>query len=539
MPYENALVDIDDTVVCGLADYHVGIGYDRLKANPRFNALAAPEPKEAGTTKQESNVWVAVSAQDIAKNMDLGVDMRAAYLGAEVAVAASLVRAFEASETSITIVASLWERVDSLTLEGQSLDLSEEAAAALAEGTDRFHTKYGGYYCHTIHRGGRLYVAYNVKLTTRKATEDMALSIEAKFKDLASLAAGLKTHLEESGQSYEWQIHIEKIGAGGPLPDWDKSDPEEASKMIKEYLNGFIADIEANPQPFDGHYRGYWIPFSNMDGLRQQVIAANDKAEALGAWAEDYVDVMAAARGILDPKSREGYAVDSASRTSLETALAQAGADLRAIQDAYGKMLHFDDFQTPETLKEAGVLKHSPGELSTTVEAIRTQVKTQICYGMKVHATFPNSSWNVGKSSDSMPSDAEEDTNESWPWVRVDKSTAQAYTIISATKKNGEPVRHGDKVRFQSTESGETNKQIYMPSSGYYVKLATFEGKEDYKYTWIVDISGGKKDQILTSAVTSKIKNDGDPKWFWCPWKEYLAETSDAKNDWHVKISRA
>ena len=58
MPYENALVDIDDTVVCGLADYHVGIGYDRLKA-----PAVAADPVDGNTVR---HLRVAVIENDLA-----------------------------------------------------------------------------------------------------------------------------------------------------------------------------------------------------------------------------------------------------------------------------------------------------------------------------------------------------------------------------------------------------------------------------------------------------------------------------------------
>ena len=540
MPYESGLLSIDDITVNGLKDYEVGLGYDGLSAASRFNGLEAPKPEVGGTIKQDGNVYVAISAHDIARKMDLGVNLKAAYLGADVAVGANLVRAFEASETSVTIVANIWQRVDNLNLEGQKIDLNGDAKAALDEGDEAFHKSYGGYYCHTVHRGGRLYVAYHVKMTTRKAAKDLAAYVEANFKDLAKLAAGLKTHLEDTKESYSWEIHIEKIGAGGALPDWDKDDPEAASEMIREYIDKFLADTEANPLPYDGDYRGYWIiPSVKADGLRQAVIEADGKVDALSDWAEAYVDVMGEVRGILDPNSKEGYAVDTASRDRLSDIFTEAENDLEAIRTAYGNMLHFSEYKSPETLKEDGVLKSTPSETLEEIKGIRTQVLTQICVGQNVRMSFPDSGWWIWKSADSMPADAEEDPNESWPYVRLSKTESQPYTIVSSDKAVGEPVRHGDVIRFQSTEATEKNKQIYMPVSGWYVKMATYEGGEDYKYEWVVDIEGAADGQVLTNSVLSKIKNQDRNDVFWFPKNEYLGETNNDNDDWHLKIQRA
>lgn len=537
----------DDFSVRTLSDYQVLSGYDALKYIGASPALTPVSPSKGGRPNQVINTMIASSALELAQSSALNIDMRAGYLGVSGGVASEIVNSVTESETSVVIVASLdYVRANVNVTNDQALDLTE-AARALAADPDTFHKQFGGYFCNTVVLGGQLFVIYQLTMSSRTDASKVRVALDGKFENvgtMASFMASVKAEMEKTRIAYRSSLKIHKIGAGGPLPDFDPNKPDEAAKAINAYINRFIADVEADPKPYYGEYRGYWRRFKELEPLREKVIAASRVVDALVASACDYADVTGIVAALLDPGSAEGYHLDETTRAEL---LALRGAVTEAaglLHRAYAEMLGFDSYLPPERIPElAGRL---PAVYRDKAEAIRTRLKTQILYGQTVTLHFPISSRVVSDASVSVPAGeapAPEGGDKDWPYLTVRVSGAQSFRLRPMDEaRNGEVVRNSDVIRLEQTVKAYQGQQIYMSDAGRAVRTASYEGgQEAIKYQWRVRIDGGKDGVVLTSDKAVKLVNlNWNEEWFLHPGSNgYLYVTNDGKEDWKLHIHPA
>jgi hypothetical protein len=533
-----------------LDDYRTAAGYDSLKFMRAYPALLPIEPVSAGRPDSYSQVRVAGSARELSEQSDIDLDLKVAYLGGEGGVASRLVDSLSFNETSVVVIANLSQVVSSLTISdaAEKIALSDDALDKLKSDLNAFHRKYGGYYCHTVNLGGEIYVAYQITLTSRTHAQTLRAKLEGKYKGAAmvDLMVGIQKDLKESAMAYQWRLAVQKIGAGGPLPDFDPKQPDEAGKKIIAYINDFIRDVEKDPKPYYGKYDGYWRFFDEAAPLRKEVFRIGRIVDELSAWASDYADVLATIGAFLDPDNREGYHLDPASRAELEKLRDEIVGVRKKLQAAYAEMQGFDDFVPPTRID--GVKDHPPHAYRDKVEGMRTRLLTQLFHGQKVVLHWPVSNLFLDKASLSMPAEGDaprgsgDAPREDWPYLRMSHTGRQIYQLQPVDAKAGELLKHGQKVRIEQLEKGYVGQQLYMSDiwGKWYIQSATYVGAEHQKYEWIVEIEGCKDSKrVVTTGDRVRLSNAGKRKYFMFPKGEYLGVTDKDADDWRVTFRHA
>ncbi|MEW9807345.1 hypothetical protein ABUE31_15230 [Mesorhizobium sp. ZMM04-5] len=546
------LKDFGNTIeVRTLDDYATGGGYDALKFTRSASALEPVSPQRGGRDFGYCKVWAAMSARQLMDELAAELDLRAAYLGAEAGVAARLVNSFSYNETSFVIIAKQTVEAGNLTIANDTaaLHLSKEAREKLANDLDGFHRKFGGYYCHTVVLGGEVYVAYQCTMSTKARAQDVSAEISGTYPDLGSLMVKVSKVMSETSSESQWRMTAQTLGAGGTLDPFDPEKPETVRAAVMKFLRDFEANVRKNPQPYYGRYDGYWRFFDEAADLKGRVYETSLIVDALSDWATGYADVLATIHAFLDPANREGYHVDSESRTRLLAMEREILAAWKILKGRYSVMEMFGDFVPPEQIE--GIGDHPPAGYREAVEAMRTQLRTQMFHGQRVYMRFPASALNVGKASMTIPAEEQGEEipgktgldGESWPYVRLSASQKQTYILRPVNKKDGDQLCHGDKVRIEQVEPAYKGQQLYMPDRWRVctVWTAIYKGTESKKYEWTVTIDGcADATRVVSTDDTIRLTNMNDANWFMCPvWTDYLGVTKDVGDDWKMNFAHS
>jgi hypothetical protein len=386
--------------------------------------------------------------------------------------------------------------------------------------------------------GGQVFVTYQLTMTSRADAKKVKVALDGKFENVSTMGsfmASVQAEMSKTAISHRSSLKIHKIGAGGKLPEFDPTKPDEAAKAINDYINDFIALVEKDPKPYYGEYEGYWRRFSNALALRDKIIAKSHVVDDLVDCACAYADLLASINAMLDPANTEGYHVDKGSRAALEALSLDVSGAWKVLQNRYAEMLTFESYRRPPEL--ADLKGRLPGDFAPKVDALRRRLLGQILHGQNVRMHFPVSNLYVAGSSKTLPSGEKPDGDAAplgddvWPFLKVARTGAQRFRLRPVGKaRDGDALKHGDQVRLEQIDEYK-GQQMYNPSGRWAVRTATYVGGEHLKYEWKVLIEGGKAGQSVMTDSTVKLVNMNDQSYMMYPYNDYLTLTKDPGDD--------
>lgn len=540
--------DFNSITVKTLDNYAPGVGYDALKFNRAYKAIAPIDAHRGGRDDNFCTVWAALSARELIKEMQSEFDLRALYLGAEAGVSAKLLGTFKSSETAFTVVArqTIQVGVDTIVGATEKVDLIEDARDRLKNDLSSFHRTYGGYFCHSVVLGGEVYVAYQGTMTTRERAKEVSGQLSGSYKTLGSFMAEVSSKMKETSKHSRWQMTAHTLGAGGSLDDYDPEKPETVEAAVRKFLRDFAENVRKEPKSYFGQYDGYWRLFREAEPLKDELMALGDIVDALCGWATDYADLLASIHAFTDPDNQEGYHVDAASRDALEAMETEITDVWEELKKRYARMELFDDYIRPEEIE--GVKDHPPSQYRKKVEAMRERFRKQLQHGQVVYLAFPDSGYQVKGTSWSLPAgatppdnDAAEPLGAGWPYIRLSLTSADPYRIKPVGKKEGDMLCHGDTVQFvQTAEKDFDGHQVYMSVKAgiWTLGLAPYEGGRGNQYKWTVNIVGCRDtSRVITTGDTVWIGNVSDPSCFMCIYyTDYLCVTRSASDEHKIRL---
>ena len=546
MSEANKPYDFSNTLtVRSLKDYATRTGYDALKYIRSSAAINPVEGRQSGTSTNNFSIWVATSANDLIEKMSLELDLRAYYLGAEAGVAAKLISTFEMKETSIIIIARQTIEARNETIVGENLTLSDEAMTRLQNDLGQFHRKFGGYYCHTVVMGGELYVAYQCVTTTRKRATDISGKIDVTVPDVGSLMASMSSIMSTEAKDTRWRMTAQTQGAGGTIGDFDPSDPASVQKAILDFMRTFEEEVRKNPEPYYGEYDGYWRYFDAAAPLKNEVLEASRKVEALSDWGAEYADNLATINAFLDPKNTEGYLVTEQKRKEINALKKEIEDVWKTLRDAYDVMELFEDFRHPSEIE--GVKDHPPVEFAKKIEAIRKALLAHLVkmgQSLRITLTEPGRHLHdsAGNNASVAPQDEPDEKPAEGQYVRLAKQAHTKYVLKPVTKKAGDDLCHGDIVNLVHDGGGKLKGQmIYMPDvlGIWTVRLFNYDKNHHEKYEWRVNIEGCKdKTRRVTTSDTLWFANMNDETCYLCVNStDYLGVTRSDRDEWKIGLS--
>ena len=546
---KDALEFSNTLTVRTLKDYATGAGYDGLKyvrANPAIKRI---RPDTDGQSSGDFQMWVAASARELINEIKAELDMRAYYMGAEAGVAAKLISTFEMKESSFIIIArqTIEARNQNITRKGPAVKLTKDAKRRLAKSLDSFHRKYGGYYCHTVIMGGELYVAYQCVMTTTDRATEVSSKIDVSVPDIGSLMANVSAVMTSEAKDSHWRMTAQTQGAGGTIDDFDPSDPDSVRAAIMKFMRDFAKNVHENPEPYYGQYDGYWRFFEEAEPLKQKIIEADKKVEAISKWCVTYADQIATINSFLDPASAEGYHLTAADEKNLKKTKKEIEGVWKTLREAYATMELFEEFKSPDKID--GVKDHPPEEYAKQIKEWRTKLLAHLIkMGQNLCITLTESGCHVHHDKEQMmqaapDSDAPEDK---WPadgrYVRLSTTKSTAYQFKPVTKKDGDYLCHNDVINLTHVLDDEfKGHMIYMPDvvGVWTVRLFDYVKSHKKKYQWRIKIADcDDVSRRVSTKDTLWITNMNDETCYLCVNStDYLGVTRDDSDEWKIKLS--